>query len=381
MLLSPILDLVFLCDCTSSMASYLDSAQQSIKSIVEDIVAAEKSDVQFCLVQYRDHPPQDNTFVVHTSSWTGSVSKMKKLVDSMGAHGGGDGPEAVTAALHAARHLTYRKSSVKIAVLIADAPPHGLGESGDGFPNGDPDGRDPLKICEEMADLGIVIYSVAVEPNLGGYKFARDFMRAIAKLTGGQFLPLTNAKLLPRVIAGGAAEELALNRITDEIEKEIVEMKKSKPTMSEAEVVTHVTETLQKKGVTTGRVEIDDIYTKSWDMGNVDMMIKGKSLAAARTSMKADLNSSVQIKAEYSSSGTRRVGSKRKSGTASSISDRKERKRPAAMEKARKETEELSGSLHASREDDEAPKQKVSYSSKSISSEQVSRIHSRWTRK
>ena len=50
---------------------------------------------------------------------------------------GGDGPEALTPALHAAVHdLSWRKTAVKIAVLITDAPPHGLEVMGDHWPNG-----------------------------------------------------------------------------------------------------------------------------------------------------------------------------------------------------------------------------------------------------
>lgn len=58
----------------------------------------------------------------------------------MCVHLGGDGPEAVAPALHAAVHtLSWRKSAVKVALLIADAPPHGLETVGDGFPNGNDD--------------------------------------------------------------------------------------------------------------------------------------------------------------------------------------------------------------------------------------------------
>lgn len=299
LLLSYCADLVFLCDCTGSMASYLASAQASIKNIIEDIVAAEKSDVQFSLIQYRDHPPQDTTFVVKTSEWTNSVSKMKRFVDEMSAAGGGDGPEAVTAAIYAARHLSYRKDSVRVVVLIADAPPHGLGENGDGFPNGDPDGHDPIKLAKEMATLGIVIYTVAVEPGIGSYSYARDFMRAISKLTDGQFLPLTNAKLLPKVIAGGAAEELSLNKVADEIEKEIDSLRSLNPSMSEEAVLKTATETLQKKGVKAGRLAVEDVYSSPWNMGNVDAMASGGDLSAVRGKMSSSLNAHVHIKSGY----------------------------------------------------------------------------------
>lgn len=48
------------------------------------------------------------------------------------ASGGGDGPEAVTAALAEALHMDWREHASKMVVLIADAPPHGIGEYGDG---------------------------------------------------------------------------------------------------------------------------------------------------------------------------------------------------------------------------------------------------------
>lgn len=45
-------------DCTGSMGSYIESARENIRSIVEEIVTSEKSDIQLALVEYRDHPPQ-----------------------------------------------------------------------------------------------------------------------------------------------------------------------------------------------------------------------------------------------------------------------------------------------------------------------------------
>lgn len=53
----------------------------------------------------------------------------------MSASGGGDGPEAVADGLYEVLHMDWRDEAAKVGVLIADAPPHGLGESGDGFPN------------------------------------------------------------------------------------------------------------------------------------------------------------------------------------------------------------------------------------------------------
>ncbi len=45
-------------DCTGSMASYINSATDNIRSIVEEIIVSEKSNIRLALVEYRDHPPQ-----------------------------------------------------------------------------------------------------------------------------------------------------------------------------------------------------------------------------------------------------------------------------------------------------------------------------------
>merc|ERR1711977_619566 len=124
---NPELDLVFLCDATGSMGSYIRAAQKNIKSIVQRVATEHAADVRFALVSYRDHPPQDRSYITKVFDFTQDQQAMQAAVDTMSASGGGDGPEAVTAALHVALHdVSWRPNSTKIAVLIADAPPHGL---------------------------------------------------------------------------------------------------------------------------------------------------------------------------------------------------------------------------------------------------------------
>lgn len=57
---------------------------------------------------------------------------MHRDLSSLYASGGGDGPEAVTAGLMEALGMEWRPEASKMIVLIADAPPHGIGEYGDG---------------------------------------------------------------------------------------------------------------------------------------------------------------------------------------------------------------------------------------------------------
>lgn len=73
--------------------------------------------------------------------------------------------------------MDWRPYATKMVVIIADAPPHGIGEYGDGqlyiftpcissqrilgFDDGSPDGHDPLQIAREMASRGITLVNAS----------------------------------------------------------------------------------------------------------------------------------------------------------------------------------------------------------------------------
>ena len=80
----------------------------------------EKSDVILALVEYRDHPPEETSFVTRTHDFTDSVKEMKKWLEACSAQGGGDTPEAVADGLNDALKLSWRNKSTKICVLISD---------------------------------------------------------------------------------------------------------------------------------------------------------------------------------------------------------------------------------------------------------------------
>ena len=129
-------------DSTGSQGPYIKSAREAIHSICEKISVSEalpQGSIRFGLVAFRDHPPQDTSYVTKNFGFTADVDKMKQQLGGLIASGGGDGPEASTAAMADALNMEWAENAVKICVLITDAPPHGLGESGDGFPNGSPD--------------------------------------------------------------------------------------------------------------------------------------------------------------------------------------------------------------------------------------------------
>jgi len=276
------LDLVFCCDCTSSMGSYIESAKQNIRTISDEMHAMEARDMRYGLVCYRDHPPQDSTYATKVFPLTPSIQVMQQNVNTMAAQGVGDGPESVACALHDALTMDYRKNSVRVCVIIADAPPHGLGEQSDGFPNGCPCGHDPLAIARKMAENKIIIYCVACEPNLGYYKNARAFYKGIADLTHGRYLSLGNAHLLPKVIVGGSAEELDLKKFETEVATETSAVKSVSPALSASEVEEKVWSNLQSEGVKTWQL---DVTHQSEKIDNSDYFMESPSLAEARTSI------------------------------------------------------------------------------------------------
>jgi hypothetical protein len=291
------LDLAFCCDCTGSMASYIRQAQENIRKIAAEVAGATAAQIQFALVTYRDHPPQDSTYVTQTHAFTPSLATMQEYVNTMSAAGGGDGPEAVADGLYEILKLSWRPNSTKVCVLISDAPPHGLGEIGDGFPNGCPDGHDPIQICRQLETMGVIVYAVGVEPTLSqSYKFARDFMMSVAKITNGKYLPLGKAELLAKVIVGGCMEGLIMDGVWEEVEKELQKAQaESGGKCTEAEVAEKVKGHLKGK-VSCWKVETDCPYGDSYDAFNMDRFSEAAGLCEAKSKLDAHRNVAASAK-------------------------------------------------------------------------------------
>ena len=270
---STLLDMVFVMDATGSMGSYIASAQQTIKDIVQEIVIAEKADVRFALISYRDHPPQESTYVINEYPFTSSMKTMRENLDKLSANGGGDGPEAVVDGLHAASKLDYRDKATKVCILIADAPPHGLGGSGDGFPNGCPCGLDPITVCRNMAEKGISLYCIGCEPSINPYK---SFFMALAAITGGQYCPMQDSKVLATAVVSTVREEICLEGLMEEVRLRV----DASSGMSEEEQARLVQQALKEKGVRSKQTKADvALPTMTKDAVS---MSKAGSLAEAR---------------------------------------------------------------------------------------------------
>lgn len=94
-------------------------------------------------VGYRDFG-DSNQFDIYP--FTTEYDKLKAFINGLAASGGNDTAEDVAGAFQKALEMDWT-CEAKYAVLITDAYPHGnkyyKNNSGDRYPNGDPEGRVP----------------------------------------------------------------------------------------------------------------------------------------------------------------------------------------------------------------------------------------------
>jgi hypothetical protein len=185
---------------------------QTVKTKILEIIRTIKKE-ELChrlrvgLVSYRDHPPEETTYVTQKYELTSDTSKIESYVMQMEASGGGDGPEAVSSALQLMNRMEFLNESAKIAVLIGDAPPHGV-EEGDRWPRGTPDGAKWTEESKNAFEKGVVIHTVGCFPEIANYQNAVKTYEQIAADSQGRFFPLEKADLLVNIITGIAVEEI-----------------------------------------------------------------------------------------------------------------------------------------------------------------------------
>ncbi|GAA5907161.1 vWA domain-containing protein [Sporobolomyces salmoneus] len=280
------LDLVFILDCTGSMGSYIASATKNIELICDNIIQSGRltsaESLRVGLIAYRDYPPQDNSYITKSFPFDSSVQNVKEHLKTLYASGGGDGPEGVTAGMKAALELDWRQGAAKMAVLIADAPCHGIGEYGDGFPTGGPDGEDPLLIARQMASQGIPLFVVACEPALSGYQFGLDFFRALTIITSALLVPLTTAALLSHVIVGASLEHLEMERLIQEVGRAVAERIHLRMQTVD-DVARELHEKLLLRGEETKQLQFESIHRETDETKhNVETFVNAPDLQSAK---------------------------------------------------------------------------------------------------
>jgi Mg-chelatase subunit ChlD len=177
------LDLAFIVDTTGSMGGLIQSAQQQMISMMRELLKAAEVDMRLGVVEYRDHPPQDK-LVVRAYPFTDNLDKAQKAINGLKADGGGDGPESVfDGIITACRELKWREHARRIAVLVGDAPPHGVGAGGDGFKDGCPCGETIDSVTRTAEEARVTLYAMGLTRD----KVMIDSFTLLSQMTGGEF--------------------------------------------------------------------------------------------------------------------------------------------------------------------------------------------------
>lgn len=172
------IDIVYVIDATGSMAPYIDEAKRHARAETKKIADSGNLNIRLGLVAYRDHKPQDNTFVTQTTRFG---EDFETNLSHLGAHGGGDRPEAVWDGVEAAINFNWREGAGHLIFLIGDSPPHGYERprySSDAWPQGCPCGLTSRQLVTRCLDRYIRVnaHSIAGED---------DTTRAFKELTDG----------------------------------------------------------------------------------------------------------------------------------------------------------------------------------------------------
>ncbi|PMB24537.1 vWA domain-containing protein [Fischerella thermalis] len=205
-------DLCFVIDTTASMSSFIHSAQQQLLNTIKVLSADNNIDLQIGLVEYRDHPPQDHSFVTRVYPLTAKLQQMQQVINQLRADGGGDGPEAVYSGVYdACTKMKWRQHSCRFILLVGDAPPHGFGtwlremtletrkyHSGDAWPDACPSGLNVQSVTATAENHRVIIHGLC----MSGDMLAQQAFNVIAQITGGQCVAVSNAKdVIDKIVA------------------------------------------------------------------------------------------------------------------------------------------------------------------------------------
>ena len=208
-------DVCFIVDTTGSMGGFIEAAKQQLLDAMGLLSSDRDIDLQVGLVEYRDHPPQDEmiTRLYHLKS---NLQRLQKEISKLQAQGGGDGAEAVYRGVYdACTQMKWREHSCRFGILVGDAPPHGfpqwwrdrIGEylryNSDSWPEGCPSGLDVDAVTAAAEKRRIKLYALC----MGQEAVTQKAFGAIASLTGGEGQAATG---------GGSVVEKIISVLTQE---------------------------------------------------------------------------------------------------------------------------------------------------------------------
>lgn len=190
-------DLCFVIDTTGSMGGFIQAAKEQLLETIRTLSAESNLDLQVGLVEYRDHPPQDKTFVTRVYPLTADLKQMQQHINQLKADGGGDYPEAVYDGIQdACTQLKWRTHSCRFILLVGDAPPHGFhfDQENVGFIHTDPErypqGLSVQAVTATAESQRVTIHALC----MGNDQTTVQAFTAMAMGTGGQCSPVQDAR-------------------------------------------------------------------------------------------------------------------------------------------------------------------------------------------
>ena len=252
------LDLVFLVDATGSMSLHISEVRTRLLELIEALRASPLCrSLRLGVVSYRDHEPQERTYLTRVTPLTDDLDAARAAVLSLSAAGGGDGPEAVTDGLFDVVRLDWRPSAARAVAWFGDAPPHGIEPTGDAFPEGCPCGNHWYTQAENLREMGVAVYAIGCLPTLRSYDGAEAVYRKVARATRGMFIPLREAALLVPLIAGAAESALDGQRIDAYLEALLASSGHALRGIDHDERVRWITERFRAEGLRARVIEGD----------------------------------------------------------------------------------------------------------------------------
>jgi len=183
-------DLVWVIDTTMSMGPYIDQTTEMVKKASQRIIAANPEfdqRMRFGVWGFRDSVEDIPAIEYLTRNYTPELRPIEEFLQTLGGvketkTDSVDFPEDVFSGINDALYKTaWRPNSLKLMVLVGDAPGHEMGHKWNYS------GKNAEALRTELSEKKITLYSVQIRPK-GAKRYqalAEDQFKALAQNKGG----------------------------------------------------------------------------------------------------------------------------------------------------------------------------------------------------